>query len=195
MIQPEQVESFLAPLPVGRLPGVGQVTENRLFDLSIRSVADLRAVEEQHLVLRFGTYGKRLYQLARGIDHSAVIPNRPTRSMSAEDTFEQDALLTEVEPMIRRLAEKVWGSYQKGNRAARTVVLKLKTSDFRIFTRSQTPAAALTSCENLIRIALELRDRAGFDPSQRFRLVGVGLSNFRESDARSQEDLFDSHNS
>ncbi|HEX4169068.1 MAG TPA: DNA polymerase IV, partial [Bryobacteraceae bacterium] len=196
VIQPYEVESFLSPLPVARLPGVGKVTEKRLLDMSIRSVADLREVDEQRLVLRFGSYGTRLYHLARGIDPSVVVPNRPTRSISAEDTFEQDARITEIEPMIRRLAEKVWNSYQKEMRLARTVVLKFKTGDFRTLTRSQTPAAPPDSYEDLICIALELRDRAAFDPSQQFRLVGVGLSNFQESvDAPKQEGLFESKDS
>jgi DNA polymerase-4 len=87
----------------------------------------------------FGSYGVRLYELARGIDDSEVVPNRPTQSMSVEDTFEKDVLLLETEPMIRQLAEKLWSASRKESRIARTVVLKLKTSEFQILTRSQTP--------------------------------------------------------
>jgi DNA polymerase-4 len=65
---------------------------------------------------------------------------------------------------------------------ARTAVLKLKTSDFKILTRSHTPASPPPSCEELTTIALSLRGRVGLDSQQRFRLVGVGLSNFREPD-------------
>jgi DNA polymerase-4 len=130
----------------------------------------------------FGRYGARLYELSRGIDDSEVISNRPTQSVSAEDTFERDVTLSETEPMIRRLAEKTWTASRQELRIPRTVVLKLKTSEFRILTRSHTPDAPPSSCEELTNIALSLRDRVGMSPEQRFRLVGVGLSNFRDPD-------------
>src|SRR6202022_1301590 len=129
---------------------------------------------------RFGRYGVRLYELARGIDNSEVVPDRPTQSISAEDTFEQDVLLTEMEPMIRKLAEHTWAASRKESRIARTVVLKLKTSDFKILTRSHTRESPPSSCEELMEIALKLRERVNLSPHQRYRLVGVGLSNFRE---------------
>jgi DNA polymerase-4 len=192
VIQPEEVDSFLSPLPVGRLPGVGKVTEEKLRSLQIQTVADLRVLDLSILEHRFGRYGVRLYELARGIDKSEVIPDRPTQSVSAEDTFEQDVTLTETEPMIRCLAEKAWTASRKELRIARTVVLKLKTSDFKILTRSHTPHSPPSSCEELTMIALSLRDRVGLIPKQRFRLVGVGLSNFRDpDDASAQSALFE----
>ena len=139
VIQPEDIDAFLPPLAVGRIPGVGKVTEKRLEDLGVKTVGDLRAKELPELESRFGRYGVRLYELARGIDHSAVVPDRPTQSISAEDTFERDVPLAETEPMILRLAEKVWAASRKESRIARTVVLKLKTSEFHILTRSHTP--------------------------------------------------------
>jgi DNA polymerase IV len=180
VIQPEEVDTFLLPLPVGRIPGVGKVTEKRLEDLNIKTVEDLRSKDLPTLEDRFGRYGLRLYELARGIDHSAVIPDRPTKSISAEDTFDRDVPLTEIEPMILRLAEKVWTASRKETRIPRTVVLKLKTSDFTILTRSHTPLLPPSSYEELTSIALSLRERVNASPRQRFRLVGVGLSNFRE---------------
>src|SRR5437016_4921090 len=106
------------------------------------------------------------------------VPDRPTQSISAEDTFEQDVLLSEMEPMIRKLAEHTWAASRKESRIARTVVLKLKTSEFKILTRSHTPSSPPASCEELTSIALSLRERVGLSPQQRFRLAGVGLSNF-----------------
>jgi DNA polymerase IV len=182
VIQPQEAEAFLIPLPVGRIPGVGKVTEKNLEDLNIKTVGDLRTKDLATLEARFGRYGLRLYQLARGIDESPVVPDRPTKSISAEDTFPQDVPLTELEPMILRLAEKVWTASRKETRIPRTVVLKLKTSDFNILTRSHTPPLAPSSCEELISIALSLRERVNLSPQQRFRLVGVGLSNFRDSE-------------
>src|SRR6202030_1708963 len=126
-----------------------------------------------------------------GIDHSKVVPNRPTQSISAEDTFERDIPLVETESLIRRLAEKVWAASRKESRIARTVVLKLKTSEFNILTRSHTPPLPPSSCEELTNIALSLRERVDMGPQQRFRLVGVGLSNFHApADASAQPALF-----
>ena len=147
---------------------------------------DLPVLEEH-----FGRYGRRLHDLARGVDGSEVIGDRPTQSMSVEDTFERDVPLTETELLIRRLAEKLWSASRKEPRMARTVVLKLKTSEFKILTRSHTPSSPPASCEEFTDIALALRERVNLEPQQRFRLVGVGLSNFRELETRAQPALFE----
>jgi DNA polymerase-4 len=192
VIQPEEVDAFLLPLPVGRLPGVGKVTGEKLAKLGAQTVRDLRTLDLSVLERHLGRCGQRLHELALGIDDSPVVPDRPTKSISVEDTFERDVLLTDTETMIRRLAEKVWSASRKESRAARTVVLKLKTSDFKILTRSYTAGLPPTSCEELTDIALKLRERVDLDPQQRYRLVGVGLSNFREpDDASPQPVLFE----
>ena len=182
VIQPEDLDTFLPPLPIGRIPGVGKVTEKRLATLGIKTVGDLRSLELNILEDHFGRYGQRLYELTRGIDQSEVVSDRPTKSISAEDTFETDVPLSETEAIILRLAEKVWAASRKEARIARTVVLKLKTSDFHILTRSHTPLTPPSSFEELATIALGLRERVQLSLQQRFRLVGVGLSNFRESE-------------
>lgn len=195
VIQPAEVEEFLTPLPLGRIPGVGKITEARLAKLGLRTVGEVRAQSLEQLRRSFGRYGQRLYELARGIDENPVQPNRPTKSISAEDTFERDVLLPETEPMIRRLAEKTWAASRKETRIARTVVLKLKTAEFQVLTRSLTPPFPPSSCEELTEIALSLRDRVSLDPTQRFRLVGVGLGNFLDPvpdlDSRAEQSLFD----
>ena len=190
VIQPEDIGSFLPPLPVGRLPGVGKVTELRLAEMGVKTVGDLRAFEMVDLERRFGRHGQRLFELARGIDLSPVVPDRPTQSISAEDTFERDVPLSETEPLIRRLAEKTWAASRKETRLARTVVLKLKTSDFRILTRSLTPPSPPATCDDLTSIALSLRDRVNLGPKQLYRLVGVGLSNFYDPQDEPQAELF-----
>ncbi|HXE36152.1 MAG TPA: DNA polymerase IV [Verrucomicrobiae bacterium] len=192
VIQPEEVHMFLSPLAVGRLPGVGKVTEEKLKSFDVHTIADLRRLELASLESRFGRHGVRLYELARGIDESQVVPDRPTQSISAEDTFEHDMPLAETEPMIRKLAELTWAAARKERRVARTVVLKLKTSEFKILTRSHTPLSPPSSCEELTAIALSLRDRVSLGRAQRFRLVGVGISNFFEpEDLSTQPVLFE----
>jgi DNA polymerase-4 len=192
VIQPDDVDTFLLPLPVGRLTGVGKVTGEKLEKLGILTVGDLRVLDLPVLEHHFGSFGVRLYELARGIDDREVVPDRPTKSISVEDTFEQDVPLAETEPMIRRLAEKLWSASRKESRIARTVVLKLKTREFKILTRSHTPCTPPSSCEELTEIALRLRERVALDPQQRFRLVGVGLNNFSDSgNAAAQPVLFE----
>ena len=191
VIQPDDADTFLLPLSVGRLPGVGKVTEEKLEKLEIKTVGDLRGLDRSSLELEFGRFGLRLYELARGVDPGEVVPDRPTKSVSAEDTFEHDLPIAGTEPMIRRLAEKVWAASRKETRVARTVVLKLKTSKFKILTRSHTPSVPPSTCEELTEIALNLRDKLDLGPKQRFRLVGVGLSNFDEpADTEVQPGLF-----
>src|SRR5437667_5697187 len=191
VIQPDDADTFLLPLPVGRLPGVGKVTEEKLEKLEIKTVGDLRGLDRSSLELEFGRFGLRLYELARGVDPGEVVPDRSTKSVSAEDTFEHDLPIAGTEPMIRRLAQKVWAASRKETRVARTVVLKLKTSDFKILTRSHTPSVPPSTCEELTEIALNLRDKLDLGPKQRFRLVGVGLSNFDEpADTEVQPGLF-----
>jgi DNA polymerase IV len=134
VIQPEDVDAFLLPLPEGGLPGVGKVTEEKLKGFEVHTIADLRRLDLPALESRFGRY----VDLARGVEKSKVVPDRPTQSISAEDTFERDVPLTETEPMIRKLTELTWVASPKESRIARTVVLKLKTAEFKILTRSHT---------------------------------------------------------
>jgi DNA polymerase-4 len=183
VVRPHQVDAFLTPLPVGRLPGVGKVMEAKLAGVGIASVGDLRAFALDDLERRFGRWGRRLHELARGIDEHPVVSKRPTLQISAEDTFEHDLPLADLEPHIRRLAEKAWAGYlrereQHPSRVARTMVLKLKTSDFRILTRSITPDARPTSLDDFSRHACDLRLRVGLPSRTRYRLVGVGLAGF-----------------
>jgi DNA polymerase IV len=182
VIQPHQVYAFLRDLPIGRIPGVGKVTEQHLLDAGIKTVGDVQAMDAEMLETRFGRYGLRLYELARGIDHSLVVPNRVRKSISAEDTFPEDIPLPKTESAIRRLAEKVWVASRENARGARTVVLKLKTKEFSTLTRSLTPPEMPGSAEGLAAVALSLFDRVELGASQLFRLVGVGLSNFQNSE-------------
>jgi DNA polymerase IV len=182
VIQPHEIQAFLLPLPVGRIPGVGKVTEERMKQAGIKTVGDIHAMDLTTLENYFGRYGVRLYELARGIDHNPVVANRLSKQISAEDTFPEDIPLAETEPAIRQLAEKVWNASRNNQRGARTVVLKLKTKEFRSLTRSLTSPVLPSSSEELATIALSLRDRVELDPSQLFRLVGVGLSNFQSDE-------------
>ncbi|MFT3807032.1 DNA polymerase IV [Arenimonas sp.] len=192
VIRPEQALDFLAPLPVGRLPGVGKVMEAKLAELGIAQISQLRGFGESALEQCFGRWGRRLHQLSLGIDEHPVESERPTLQISAEDTFERDLLLRDTGETLLRLAEKVWQANQREpDRVARTVVLKLKTSDFRILTRSLTPAQPPSSLAEFGDIVLGLRERVDLPSRTRYRLVGVGLAGFRHADdVPPQRELF-----
>src|SRR5690606_1043282 len=130
--RPAQVMAFLEPLPAGRLPGVGKVKDGNLAALGIRSVGQLRAHGAGTIERRFGRWGRRLHELSLGIDEHPVQAERPTTQVSAEDTFETDLPLEQTGEAIVRLAEKAWNAARREtDRSPRTVVLKLKTADFR----------------------------------------------------------------
>jgi DNA polymerase-4 len=187
VIRPEQAFDFLTPLPVGRIHGVGKVMERKLEALGVRTVGELRALELEALRARFGSFGARLHALARGIDERPVESDSPVQSVSAEDTFAEDLALDALEPAIRTLAAKAWAAAAKVGRLPHTVVLKLKTAQFRILTRSQTLHAPPASAEALAEAALALRARVALPAETRYRLVGVGLSGFRDAEAEAAQ--------
>lgn len=178
VLQPHEIQAFLLTLPVGRIPGVGKVTEARMASAGIKLVGDIHTMDRAALEQTFGSYAQRLYELARGIDHNPVVPNRIRKQVSAEDTFPDDIPLTACEPHIRRLAAKVWTASKENLRQAKTVGLKLKTREFQSLTRSLTMRSPIATCEGLTEAALALCDRVELGPNQLYRLVGVGLSNF-----------------
>lgn len=197
VIRPAMVETFLAPLPVGRLPGVGKVMAARLEAHDVRNVGELRALGAARLDALFGRWGRRLHELSLGIDEHPVLPHRPTLQISSEDTFEHDLPLAELEPHVRRLATRTWEGYlrqreSEPTRIARTVVLKLKTSEFRILTRSLTPQAMPASMDEFADMVWSLHVRVALPDTTRYRLVGVGLSGFTDADHHAaQRGLFD----
>ncbi|WOB48086.1 DNA polymerase IV [Xanthomonas hydrangeae] len=185
VIAPSRVDAFLLPLPVNRIPGVGKVMDGKLAALGIVTVADLRLRPLEELQAHFGSFGQSLYRRARGIDERPVEPDQEVQSVSSEDTFSEDIALEALEaldPHILRLAEKTWLATRRTERIGRTVVLKLKTSNFRILTRSYTPELPPASLEALAEIALALTRRVELPADTRYRLVGVGLSGFSDAE-------------
>src|SRR5207245_7304143 len=120
VIQPDEVGAFLLPLPVGRLPGVGKVTEEKLEKLGIKTVSSLRGLDLPMLEGHFGRYGMRLYELSRGIDNNQVVPDTPTKSISPEDTCQPDVPLSTTDRLTRRPRAQVRSRHRKQPRVPRT---------------------------------------------------------------------------
>jgi DNA polymerase-4 len=192
VIKPHQVLAFLAPLPVGRLPGVGAATEATLATQGIRTIADVRRRSEAELHERWGKYGTRLWELAHGVDESPVVPDRPRKSISSETTFDADLPLAALVPTLTAQAREIFEYAAKRRRVGRTVTVKLRTRDFRTVTRRLTPPVPPASGEDVLAVALELLRRVEAPPGALFRLAGVGISNFLdETPASEQPELFE----
>ena len=182
VIRPHQVEQFLVGLPVRKIPGVGKATEAVLTEMGIATVGDLHRFEAEQLVARFGRWGTRLWELARGIDEHPVVPSRKRKSWSSENTFATDITRDEVAAFLRTESHKLWDALQERAMQGRTVTVKLRTPDFRTATRRMTPDQLPSSGDDLAEIAVTLLDRFDFAPGSRFRLAGVGVSNFVDED-------------
>jgi DNA polymerase IV len=178
VIRPHQVEQFLVTLPVRKIPGVGKATERVLTEMGIATVGDVQQFTEEQLTARFGKWGVRLWQLARGIDESPVEPSRPRKSWSSETTFSKDIPLDEVAAWIRGEAHALWEKLSARQLAGRTVTVKLRTGDFHTATRRLTPPDIPSSGDDLARIGEELLGKFAFGTGARYRLAGIGLSNF-----------------
>lgn len=191
VIRPHQVDRFLETLPVRKIPGVGKATEAILHEMKIGTVGDLRGFTEDELVLRFGRWGTRLWELARGIDEHPVVPSRERKSWSSENTFATDITLGEVREWMAKESISLWQALTSRSLRGRTVTVKLRTPDFRTVTRRLTPPEPPSSADELNSIASSLLERFDFGSNARFRLAGIGLSNFiTETCDNSQPELF-----
>jgi DNA polymerase-4 len=178
VVRPEQVMAFIRPLPVLKIPGIGRVTDARLQQLGILTVADLEKKPLEFLEREFGKFGLYLYDIARGVDERPVMPWRERLSYGAEETFPRD--IPEKEPLLeflRECAERVFTELKEEGKLARTVTLKIKYADFQLVTRRRTFECFLASPAEIFRAARDLLERteAGRQP---VRLAGIALSNF-----------------
>lgn len=187
-IGPSKIESFMENLPVEKFFGVGKVTAAKMKEMGLHTGTDLKKLSEQDLVKHFGKAGHFYYLVVRGIDNRQVQPNRETKSLSAEDTFSQD--LTNLEDMNReldKLAGAVVRRLQRYGLKGRTITLKIKYSDFRIITRSQSFPYLV---EDEITIATAARQLlVATEPEHKnIRLLGIGISNFGENASKPKND-------
>jgi DNA polymerase IV len=178
VIRPHQIAEFLVGLPVRKIPGVGKATEQILLEMSIATVGDLQRFTREELVDRFGKWGTRLWELARGIDESPVVASRERKSWSSENTFPHDITMAEVEEYIRTESQRLWEAIARKSLVGRTVTVKLRTADFRTATRRLTPDAPPANGDELAAIGVTLLARFEFPPDSRYRLAGIGMSNF-----------------
>lgn len=184
-----EAKSVLAPMSVRKIHGVGAVTARRMEESGLKTIADLQPLPEQALVARFGKFGQRLAQFAHGEDNRRVTPDRPIKSISAETTFREDTGSAEkLREVAGPLSERVAAQLARKGLAGRSVVLKLKTSDFRILTRSRSLAHPTQRADLIFENIAVLIDREA--DGQAYRLIGVGVGEICEASAADPTDLF-----
>lgn len=182
--------SFLADKPVSLIWGVGKVFAGNLASDGIRTIGQLQRMEQADLMRRYGVMGARLYHLSRGEDERAVHAERADKSVSAETTFNVDLSSREdLTPVLRALSEKVSARLKKAQIAGRTVVLKLKTADFRIRTRNRQLADPTSLAHQIFENGRQLLERE-LDGT-RFRLLGIGVHDLVDSARADPPDLID----
>jgi DNA polymerase-4 len=191
VLPPERVAEFLAPLPVGRLWGVGARAEKRLHALGIRAVGQLAGLPERLLVDHFGEAGRHVWRLARGEDERVVVPDRAAKSISTETTFAHDV----GDPHVLRawlldLVDHLASRLRQAGLHARAVEVKVRSSDFRTRTRSQSLPEATNRTDLLWQSAAELFQRSLSREMLPVRLLGVGASRLAR-DGAVQGHLFD----
>ena len=184
VVTPEEAPAFVAGLPIEAFFGVGPRTAERLRGLGVLTGADVLRIDEATLHRAVGKLATFLRSVARGVDERPVVPDRRRKSIGAERTFERDLdSRAELEPALVDVCDAVGRRLARARLAARTVTVKVRYRDFRVITRSTTPATPVASTAELRPLADALLFRAARPPGA-LRLVGVSLSGLFPVDRR-----------
>jgi len=190
VIGEKEATGFLATRSVTTIWGVGKAFAATLEADGIRMISQLQEMEETDLMRRYGTMGQRLYRLARGIDDREVHTNDPAKSVSAETTFFNDiSRYDELVPILRSLSEKVAWRLKKNATAGQTVVLKMKSADFKSRTRNKRLEDPTQLADRIFRTGLSLLERE--TDGTKFRLIGIGVTDLCDPAQADPPDLVD----
>lgn len=182
--------AFLAKLPVSVIWGVGKKMQERLARDGLNRIADLQRLDEKSLAKRYGSIGIRLARLSRGEDDRGVVPERGTKGISAETTFDSDLSgAGELLPILRNLSERVSTRLKREGLCGRTIVLKLKTAEFRLRTRNVQLDSPTDLADRIFRAGRALLSKE-LDGT-RFRLIGIGLADLSPAGLAQPKDLID----
>ncbi len=190
VIGEREATRFLATRPVTTIWGVGKAFAATLEADGIRMISQLQEMEETDLMRRYGTMGQRLYRLSRGIDDREVHTNDPAKSISAETTFFNDiSRYEDLVPVLRSLSEKVAWRLKKNATAGQTVVMKMKTADFKSRTRNKRLEDPTQLADRIFRTGLSLLERE--TDGTKFRLIGIGVTDLCDPAQADPPDLVD----
>lgn len=176
-----QEADFFAPLPIGKLPGVGKKTEQVLKGLGITTLGKLAKMPIPALKNRFGVFGEELHRLARGIDDRKVLPPAEAKSISRETTFPKDTNDKDfLMATLRYLAERVGAELREHNKQARCVAIKVRYEDFTTIARRRTLNQPTDADQTIFQTGAGLLQAALMADKRAVRLVGTGVSRLNE---------------
>lgn len=185
-----QEHSFLAPLAIGKLPGVGTKTEQKLNALGITTLGKLTSTPLTALKSHFGASGEVLHRFAKGIDDREVEPPAPAKQISRETTFAKDTRdRSFLKATLRYLGERVGTDLRQEGKQARAITLKLRYADFSTITRRQTLNQPFDSDQTIFDAGVKLLNKALSGEKRALRLIGIGVSSLTE--AGKQLDMLD----
>jgi DNA polymerase IV len=172
-------KEFLAPLPISRMPGIGNKTERMFKELEIKTIGELAAMKEVTLKYRFGSYGVMLHHFANGIDNRKIEMRGEAKSISRETTFAEDVNDNRfIQGTLRYLCERVGKEMREQNKQARSVSIKLRFADFETLNRSHSYPELVSSDQALYQAAAALLDKAlTANKKKMIRLIGIEVSN------------------
>jgi len=177
VVASDQIQSFLDPLPVGRIWGVGKVTEQTFKRFAITTIGQLRQLSRESLNDLFGSSGEHYWQLSHGIDNRPVVTDREAKSISNETTFSEDIRdIDDVKAWLFMLVEQVARRLRSHDRTGRTIDLKIRFSDFKTLTRSLTLSTSTNITSELLEAGIELLCNRLPKDHLPIRLIGFGVS-------------------
>jgi DNA polymerase-4 len=190
IVLPSDYRQRLDPLPVQVIPGIGRETLKQLRQIRVSSVRDLRQAQTRDLEPIFGRFTQKTRDRASGIDNRPVVPSREEKSISAEETFDQDlSRPADMNRELLRLADRTATRLRKSSLAAGTVQLKIRRADFSTCTRQRSIKPPANGTDRIYKVARDLLDTwLASNPGAKIRLLGVGGSNLAPA---AQPDLFD----
>lgn len=183
VVKPPEVKNFITPLPIGKMWGVGEVTEKHFKSLGIQTIGDIRKLSLKKMLDEFGKSGFFYYKLAQGEDDRRIEASSEYKSIGQETTFEKDTLdMDFMKEILKGLSQTVAERLVSNEIKAHTVTLKVKYHDFKLVTRSRTlpsPVQKNSDIMNTIE-GLLTKTQAG---QKEIRLLGISVSNFSPKDS------------
>lgn len=190
IVEPEEVEQFLRPLPMRKLWGAGPKTCESLAQLGIHTIGDLADYDVNYLRERFGAHGEQLWELAHGRDDRPVEASDEAKSIGNETTFEEDTSnARQILSTLMGLCEEVANRLREAGLRGRTITTKVRYEGFETHTRARTVETPLDAAPDIYRLAVENLERADYR-GRKVRLIGVTASHFGPGPGR-QTGIFD----
>lgn len=180
IITPRKAAAFLEQLPVERFHGVGKVTAARMQSMGWKTGGDLKQCSQLELAEQFGKAGRFYYYMVRGIDNRPVNNNRIRKSLGVERTLRDDlSSYDQISRVLDKILTTFWQRLTKANNFGRTLTLKLKTSDFKVLTRSLSKDYYITQQDEIRTLAYQLLEE-NIGEFEKIRLIGLSATNLQK---------------